>query len=156
MMRKDLWITEKQESYIEILSSYSSSKNEDKKDIEEYLKKVNKKSVPELSIDEASKLIQILLKRPAEYEFPCGKKKILDKRSINCYDILGSLESCLHNCPDREIRGNVNSCPYYLGRKEGYHYAREEYEDRMRGYYEAYDESYSKSYNKGYADAKRR
>jgi len=103
-------ITDKQKEYITILSSYESTKVQDEEDIRNFLKKANKTEVAHLSKKEASELIQILLKRPAEYSFPCGKKAILPKQEINCYNVLGELEGCLHSCPDNI---NVNSCAYW-------------------------------------------
>jgi len=102
-------ITEKQEDYIKILSSYEYSKREDKKDIENYLKEHGKKSISQLSKTEASELIKILLQRPTEYAFACGKKAILHKQEVNCYHVMGELEACLHACPDGI---NVNDCSY--------------------------------------------
>lgn len=103
-------ITDKQKEYIKILSSYPSTKNQDEADIKSFLKRVNKSEVTLLSKKEASELIQILLKRLAEYTFPCGKKATLNKKEINCYNVLGKLEGCLHSCPDNI---DVNSCEYW-------------------------------------------
>ena len=111
-------ITDKQKEYLTILSSYESTKAQDEEDIKNFLKKVNKSEVAQLSKTEASELIQILLKRPVEYKFPCGKKAILPKQEINGYNVLGPLEGCLHSCPD-DI--DVNSCEYwekYEGQEE--------------------------------------
>ena len=66
-------ITNKQEEYIKILSSYEATKKEDEGDIAAYLKEHNKK-ISQLQKKEASELIQILLQRPTEYVFLCGKK----------------------------------------------------------------------------------
>lgn len=102
-------ITEKQENYIKILSSYEYSKKEDEKDIEDYLKEHGKKSISQLSKKEAGELIKILLDRPTEYTFLCGKKAILPKQEVNWYHVLGDFEGCLHACPDGI---DVNSCSY--------------------------------------------
>ena len=66
--------------YINILSSYDYSKKEDEADIANYLEQHGKQTIPQLSKREASELIQILLKRPTEYIFLCGKKAILNKQ----------------------------------------------------------------------------
>ena len=102
-------ITTKQRDYIKILSSYPSTKDADEADIREYLGKVRKTGISELSKGEASDLIKILLQRPTEYTFPCGKKANLPKKEVNSYNVLGWLEGCLHSCPDNI---NVNSCDY--------------------------------------------
>ncbi len=121
MVSKDWGVTERQEDYIKILSSYSSSKNEDEIDIGEYLNKVDKRSISELSLNEASELIQLLLKRPVEYEYPCGKKEFLQKQDVNRFNVLGDMEACLHSCPDEKINGDVNGCPYWKGFHTGWH-----------------------------------
>jgi hypothetical protein len=103
-------ITERQAEYIKILSSYNYSKKEDEADIINYLKQHDKQNLLQLSKKESSELIQILLKRPSEYTFPCGKKAILNKREINCYNVLGFMEACLHACPDERIKGDIHGC----------------------------------------------
>lgn len=100
-------ITRKQEDYIRILSSYPYTKEEDEEDIDCYLKEHGKKRISQLSKEEASELIKILLQRPTEYTFQCGKKAILDKQEVNQYHVLGEIEGCLHACPDGV---NVNDC----------------------------------------------
>ena len=112
-------ITEKQENYIKNLSSYEYSKKEDKKDIENYLKEHGKKSISQLSKKEASELIKILLQRPTEYTFACGKKAILHKQEVNCYHVLGDLEGCMHACPDKAVNGDVNNCPFWKEHPNG-------------------------------------
>ena len=104
-------ITEKQANYIKILSSYEYSKKEDEQDIQDYLQEHDKKTISQLSKKKASKLIQILLKRPTEYIFPCGKKLILHKREVNSYHVLGDVEACLHACPDDK---DVHDCSYWI------------------------------------------
>lgn len=104
-------ITARQREYIRILSSYPSTKEVDEADVRQYLKKVNKNEVSELSRREASELIQILLQRPTEYTFPCGKKATLPKQEVNGYNVLGWLEGCLHACPDNI---DVNNCDYLI------------------------------------------
>lgn len=104
-------ITDKQREYIQILSSYPSTKEADETDIRRYVETVNKTDISKLSRREASELIQILLQRPAEYTFPCGKKATLPKQEVNGYSVLGWLEGCLHACPDNI---NVNSCDYLI------------------------------------------
>jgi hypothetical protein len=103
-------ITEKQKEYITILSSYASTKKLDKTDMRNYLEKVKKTDVSQLSRKEGSEFIQILLQRPTEYEFPCGIKSILPKKEVNAYSGLGHLEGCLHACPENF---DVNSCEYW-------------------------------------------
>jgi len=119
MVSKDRGITERQKEYIESLSSYPSTENEDEKDIREYLNDIGKKSISELSLSEASELIQLLLKRPVEYEYPCGKREFLHKREVNCFNCLGDMEACLHCCPDEHVNGDVNGCPYWKGYNAG-------------------------------------
>jgi hypothetical protein len=106
-------ITNKQEEYIKILSSYEATKKEDEGDIAAYLKEHNKKEISQLSKKEASELIQILLQRPTEYVFLCGKKATLHKREVNCYHVLGDVEACMHTCPNSTVGGDVNNCPYW-------------------------------------------
>lgn len=102
-------ITESQENYIKILSGYADTKEKDEMDIENYLKEHDKKYISQLSVREASDLIKILLQRPAEYTFACGKKAILHKQEVNRYHTMGYLEGCLHACPD-DI--DVHDCLY--------------------------------------------
>jgi len=102
-------LTAKQGEYIKILSNYPSTKEADEGDIRGYLKKVKKADISQLSKIEASELIKILLRRPTEYTFPCGKKAVLPKKEVNSYNVLGWLEGCLHACPDGT---DVNSCDY--------------------------------------------
>jgi len=111
-MPKQNKITEKQLEYINILSSYVHSKYEDAKTIVEFLNERGKKSLEELTKEEALILIEKLLEIPTEYVFPCGKRKILSKRDVNCYNLLGELEACLHEC------GEVDECPYWAKRSE--------------------------------------
>jgi hypothetical protein len=106
-------ITDRQKEYIAILSDYESTKAQDEEDIQNFLKKANKTEVAQLSKTEASQLIQILLKRPAEYVFPCGKKATLSKQEINGFNVLGKLEGCLHACPDGPDGTDVNDCTYW-------------------------------------------
>lgn len=116
---KNRMITERQRDYIKILSSYPSTKNEDEKDIQEHLNKLDKERISDLSSKEASELIQRLLKRQSEYEYPCGKKDLLDKQDINRFNVIGEIEACMHSCPDENICGDVNSCPYWKGYQNG-------------------------------------
>ena len=88
-------ITEKQKEYIKILSSYDFSKEEDEKDIADYLKAMGRQNLSELSKKEASQLIQILLKRPTEYTFICGRKAILNKQKVNSFNVWGEIEACM-------------------------------------------------------------
>ena len=86
-------------------------------DIREYLKKVGKKDISELTKREASELIQILLRTPVEYVFPCGKRKFLHKQEVNRINIFsGSFEACIHHCPE-EL--DVDSCLYWKGYYDG-------------------------------------
>ena len=103
-------ITEREVEYIKILSSYNCSKKEDEADIINYLKQHGKQNLLQLSKKEGGELIQILLKRQSEYTFPCGKKTILNKQKINCYNVLGFMEACMHACPDERINGNIHNC----------------------------------------------
>ena len=109
-------ITEKQKNYIKVLSSYVGTKKEDEKDIVNYLNKYQKKNISQLTKKEASELIQILLERPTEYTFICGKKGLFHKQEVNSYNVLGDIEGCLHSCPDKDINGDVNNCPYWSER----------------------------------------
>jgi len=104
-------ITERQKEYIKILSSFPSTREEDQRDIEEYLAKVGKKKISDLTVREASELIQILLRRSVEYTLPCGQKAVVSKQEANCYDALGKLEACLHSC-QKNI--DVNECKYWI------------------------------------------
>lgn len=106
-------ITERQEEYLQILSSYEATEKEDKRDIETYLNEHNKNAINQLSKKEASELIQILLQRPTEYVFHCGKKAVLHKQEVNSFHVLGDMEGCMHACPDETIGGDVNNCPYW-------------------------------------------
>jgi hypothetical protein len=106
-------ITENQKDYIKILSSYEYSKQDDEADIANYLKAQNKQNIGQLTKGEASELIQILLNRPTQYTFACGRKAILHKKEVNCFAVLGDLEGCLHACP---INANVGGCPEYKPR----------------------------------------
>jgi len=102
-------ITKRQQEYIIVLSSYESSKIEDMKDIQTYLRSVSKVNVSELSINEASELIQLLLERPVLYTSPiCGVTKILMKDEYNRYEIMGAIEYCLHECTEDD----VNTCSH--------------------------------------------
>jgi len=104
-------ITTKQAEYIEILSSYPATKEADEANIKQYLEKAKKTTISELSKEQASELIGILLQRPTEYTFPCGEKAVLHKREVNSFNVLGELEGCLHACPKNT---NVNSCDYWI------------------------------------------
>jgi len=103
-------ITEKQEKYIRILSSYDSTKAEDEADIKDFLDNLGRDDISLLSVREASDLIQLLLRRPTEYTFLCGKKAELDKSEVNSYNLLGELEACSHGCPSDEIQ-SIYDCP---------------------------------------------
>lgn len=94
--------TYKQLEYIQILSSYDSSKNRDKKIIDGFLDRKSKinKTIENLSVTEASELIQELLKVKVQYCCLCGKEVLLDKRDINCGRVLGERELCGHHCSD--------------------------------------------------------
>lgn len=101
-------ITKRQLEYINILSSYQFTTKEDKADIDAYIKSCQKNTIEELTKKEGSELIQILLKRPKEYIFICGKSKILDKKEVNCFNVLGEMEACIHDCP---VGIDINDCP---------------------------------------------
>ena len=108
-------IAEKQKDYIRILSkSYPSTKEKDEENIQAFLRSRDKNSIKDLTIKEASELIQILLSYPAEYVFPCGLKSILHKKDINCYNVLGRHEGCMHSCPDKQIGGNIDGCSFWI------------------------------------------
>jgi len=111
-------ITEKQANYIDILSSYESTKVEDKQDISNFLGGLGKDDISQLSIREASDLIQLLLLRPTEYTFLCGKKAELHKQEVNSFNVLGEMEACLHGCPDENIQGDVNGCTEWKKRND--------------------------------------
>ena len=70
----------------------------------------SKQNLSQLTKKEASELIKILLVRPSEYIFVCGKKAILHKKEINCYNVLGFMEACMHACPDEKIKGDIYNC----------------------------------------------
>jgi len=80
------------------------------------LAEVGKRTVSQLSKAEASELIKILLQRPTEYVFPCGKKGTFHKQEVNKYVVLGGSEGCLHACPDGI---DVNGCLYWKGYMDG-------------------------------------
>lgn len=101
-------ITEPQKNYIDILSSYESTKIEDKRDIDNFLSGLGKDEISQLTIREASDLIQILLQRPTEYVFICGLEGVFDKQEVNSFNVIGELEACLHECP-KHI--DPNNCP---------------------------------------------
>ncbi|MEM4177102.1 MAG: hypothetical protein QXS29_06030 [Nitrososphaeria archaeon] len=101
-------ITKNQLEYIKILSSYESSKDKDAKIIEEFLNDIGRERLEDLSRHEAHLLITKLLEIPVEYQFPCGKKKLIRKDDYNRYSILCYLEACLHEC---EI--DVHECNYW-------------------------------------------
>lgn len=46
-----------------------------------------------------------------EVEVPCGRKIWFNKLG---YEVCGTIEVCLHACPDEEIQGNVNGCKAFL------------------------------------------
>ena len=120
--KKQEWVpistlaSKKQREYIELLSSYDSTKEQDKADIKDYLERVEKESVCHLLKKEANELIQILLQRPAEYTFACGKKGTLHKQDVNRYNVFGDFEGCLHACPDGI---DVNDCHYWEEHMKG-------------------------------------
>jgi hypothetical protein len=90
--------TLRQIEYIRLLSGYPDTKNKDADDIRCFLLQHNKERIEELSKNEASELIEILLERPVKYVFLCGKEQFTDKKDYNRYDMLGELEACLHEC----------------------------------------------------------
>ena len=104
--------TKKQREYIELLSGYDCTKEQDEADIKDYLERVGKATIFHLSKKEANELIQILLQRPTEYTFACGKKETLHKQDVNRYNVFGDFEGCLHACPDGI---DVSDCPYWEG-----------------------------------------
>ncbi|MGB9760843.1 MAG: hypothetical protein ACPLZG_13520, partial [Thermoproteota archaeon] len=97
--KKDSPATKAQLDYIFILSSYKSTRLDDLHDIVSFLMEKGKKDLRELTKGEASELIQVLLERPVEYEFPCGLKALLEKQEINRINVWGELEGCLDYCP---------------------------------------------------------
>ena len=105
--------TKRQIEYIDILSSYPSTKVDDKKDIEDFLRSISKMSAEECSTKEAHELINLLLKRNAEYTFVCGKKAHVDKQEYNRFNLFGKTEACIHACPDPSIGGDVNNCKHF-------------------------------------------
>ncbi|KXA89360.1 hypothetical protein AKJ61_03040 [candidate division MSBL1 archaeon SCGC-AAA259B11] len=96
--------------YIRVLSSYEDTKEEDEKKIREFLKEKNKDELSKLTNAEASDLIQKLLKRPVGYEFPCGRKEKVNKKRANRFNLFGSIESCIHACPENR---DPNSCKWF-------------------------------------------
>lgn len=89
-------ITIPQADFIKDLSSYHETEKEDNADIQSFLSSLNKRRIEELDIIEASKLIQILLKRPIKYIFPCGKEEFVSKKDYQNDDNEG--QSCINLC----------------------------------------------------------
>src|SRR4030042_276114 len=91
--------SEAQVEYIKILSNYDSTKNEDAQDIHNFLEQLKRTTIESLSKGEAHKLIGILLARPVQYRFPCGRELQMTKQECNrCTVMGGDLEACLHWC----------------------------------------------------------
>lgn len=100
--------TEKQIEYVRILSSYPDTKDKDAEAIRLFLAQHKKDKVEDLTKKEASALIEILLKLPIKYVFPCGTGKQVNKSDYNRYNLFGELEACLHEC---EV--DVHSCRHW-------------------------------------------
>jgi len=104
--------TEKQLEYIRILSSYEDTWIEDLEDIVSFLIERGKRSLKDLTKQEARMLIQKLLQRPVTYTFPCGEKVKLHKRDVNAIDVMGGyMEACLHYCPKGR---DIHSCEDFM------------------------------------------
>jgi len=103
-------ITENQLQYIRILSLYESTWDQDLDDIISFIVSLGKKSIKELTVDEASRLIEKLLQRPVEYTFLCGEKAMISKREYNSISVLGIMEGCMHFCP-KNI--DIHQCKHF-------------------------------------------
>ena len=112
---KRLWrddpITKAQKEYIHILSSYPDTKDEDKKDIENFLKRVGKNSIDELTKGEAHDLINILLKRLVKYKASMWRRGLSSQTRPQQVLLFWVFEGCLHECPRRIYIGN---CSYWM------------------------------------------
>jgi hypothetical protein len=79
-MNNERKITKKQLDYIEILSGHPSTKDADKKDMDDFLTTISKNRIQECNTKEASNPIKILIRRKVEYTFICGKKADNEQR----------------------------------------------------------------------------
>lgn len=104
--------TEKQEHYINALLSEYESVEDDQKYYEDYMKQVGKNSIKELSTQEASRLIQGLIRIKVPLTMLCGKVVMVEKDEIMGGKVMGRLEECLHNC---DI--DVYDCQYWVNEK---------------------------------------
>jgi len=105
--------TENQLNYIKILSNYDYTKEEDERDISDFLKLRSKSEIDQLTKREASDLIQLLLKRPTGYLLPCDIILVLDKREVNSFHVLSDIEACLHYCPEKLYIGDCQKYQEY-------------------------------------------
>lgn len=107
-------ISKAQRDYIALLSGYTSTEKEDKKDISDFLGSLRVDSIEELTKKEAHALIIKLLERSVEYTFLCGLTKWVHKQDYNKYTLFGEMEACMHDCPDLKINSDVNNCPAFI------------------------------------------
>jgi hypothetical protein len=73
------------------------------------------KSLDELSVKQGTELIKVLLDNTEiSFMFPCGLKSWVNRDVAGRSYVMGELDSCLHDCPDKIIGGDVNNCPYWV------------------------------------------
>ena len=113
-------VTENQLNYIEILSNYDYTKEEDERDISNFLKSRSKSEINQLTKREASDLIQLLLKRPTGYLLPCDIIIVLDKREVNSFHVLSDIEACLDYCPENVYIGDCQKYQDYQAKIREY------------------------------------
>ena len=100
--------TEKQEAYINVLTSVYETKEDDRECYENYMQHLGRTSLKGLSNEEASDLIQELLKIKVPLTMLCGKVLMVQKDELMRGKVMGRLDECMHHC---EI--DVYDCEYW-------------------------------------------
>lgn len=100
--------TEKQEAYIKALTSNHATMEEDRECYEGFLQHLGRTSLKGLNNQEASDLIQELLKIKVPLTMMCGKVIMVEKDELMRGNVMGRLDECMHHC---DI--DVHECEYW-------------------------------------------
>jgi hypothetical protein len=90
--------TEKQEAYIKALTSEYATRDEDRECYENFMQHLGRTSLKGLNNQEASDLIQELLKIEVPLTMLCGKVIMVQKDELMRGKVMGRLDECMHHC----------------------------------------------------------
>jgi len=114
-MREKRPISKKQLDYINILLHGEDSNEWDIRTMSNYLASIAKENISEITIKQASELIDLLRKKIVDYILPCGERIRISRDEVGRFNFFGPLEACSHRCP----KGiDIHDCKEFMDYKE--------------------------------------